>query len=307
MLKKMLCLSFTILCVAGAALAQGSDTPNPVLIWKSASPTTGSDGQSYIGITLGISNYAKYGSEMFAVAPQLPPCGSNKNASRSWLNVYDAGTGKQIYAYCAVNGSSMLRTFSFNLKRENVPQGIYVVLDDRASNKTYKSNCVGTLDGKPCQSAGGGTAVGKMDGGAIGPGNLDVNPSQFKVAKPDLRVVDFYLESNNNIVHARIKNACKAPVTASFPIVLIIYEGKTNDTKAIFSQTKRLQSLAGEFHADVAFDITAVAKGKDIRGKHLIVVEVDSGNYIEEGNEKNNKFGISSPNQANWPEPPCGQ
>src|SRR5262249_2153616 len=50
-------------------------------------------------------------------------------------------------------------TFSFNIRRDNLPQQVYVVIDDRASKKAYRSNCVQTRNGESCEKMLTGTAV----------------------------------------------------------------------------------------------------------------------------------------------------
>ncbi len=133
--------------------------PDPVLIWKAVEPVKGSDGNPYIGITLGIYNYAQFPAILFTRDSTLPPCGATVAAARAWLRVYNAQTNQEIYNYCGMNSPSELRTFSFNVKRENLPAQVYVVVDDRAAKKTYKSNCIKTANGKPCDQTLTGTEV----------------------------------------------------------------------------------------------------------------------------------------------------
>jgi hypothetical protein len=58
-----------------------------------------------------------------------------------------------------MNSPSELRTFSFNAKREDLPHQVYVVVDDRAAKKIYKSNCIKTANGEPCDQTLTGTPV----------------------------------------------------------------------------------------------------------------------------------------------------
>jgi hypothetical protein len=131
--------------------------PRPVLVWRGLDTNVkGSDGKSYVGVTLGVSNYASYPAVLFARAPELPPCGANASASRSWLRVYARQTQKEVYSYCALSGPSELRAFSFNVARADLPAEVYVVLEDRAAGRRYHSNCLKTASGKACDEPGGG-------------------------------------------------------------------------------------------------------------------------------------------------------
>ena len=64
--------------------------------------------------------------------------------------MHDAATGDYLGGFCAMTSSYEMRTFSINVDRKNVPKGVYAVLTDRKTERTYKSNCVSPMDGKPC-------------------------------------------------------------------------------------------------------------------------------------------------------------
>jgi hypothetical protein len=165
-MKKLFCVLALMSCAAFSAEAQrtardaggrpapaATRIPNPVLFWRSLDVNAkGSDGKPYVGINLGVSNYPQFPAALFAPAPELPACGANKSASRTWLRVFDAKTGKAIYSYCAMASPTDLRTFSFNVARAELPAEVYVALEDRAGKKTYWSNCLKTADGKPCDA-----------------------------------------------------------------------------------------------------------------------------------------------------------
>src|ERR1051325_4425980 len=56
--------------------------PNPAVVF------TGSEkyqvnGQNFVRYKLSVTNYAAYPNAMFAPAANLPPCGNNKNSSRT--------------------------------------------------------------------------------------------------------------------------------------------------------------------------------------------------------------------------------
>jgi hypothetical protein len=289
-MKKIFVLCLASFLIGQTILAQPEtsapvEIPDPVLVWRNVETVKGSDGNPYIGITLGISNYAQFPAILFAKDSTLPPCGSNTAASRAWLRVYDAQSNKEINNYCRMNTASELRTFSFNVKRENLPSRVYVVVDDRAAKKTYKSNCINPMNGEACASApiinGGNINIGK--------GIEKIRPHQFEVLQPDLVITNIWVSEDNNRVTVRVKNNCKGDVTASFPVNLYIHETADPKSKVLFGQARKITAkLTAGVTGYVEFDISQFSKGKDIFATNSYEILVDSGNYIEETNEKNN-------------------
>lgn len=94
--------------------------------------------------TFGIVNWKSFPDELFAAAPDLPACGANKTASRTWLTIYDFQTGAAFNSNCGFVKSENLKTFAFNIDGANLPDCVYVTLTDRESEKIYKSNPVKT-------------------------------------------------------------------------------------------------------------------------------------------------------------------
>ena len=117
--------------------------PNPVLyLVGTESYQTG--GKTFIRYRYMVDNYAAYPAEMFAAAPNLPPCGANTKSSRTWVNVYEQG-GKRLYGFCAFGKPADLNTIWFALEDGVVPPSwIYIELDDRGTNTKYKSNLAET-------------------------------------------------------------------------------------------------------------------------------------------------------------------
>jgi hypothetical protein len=285
------------------ALAQRTkEIPNPVLEWKSVNANAkGSDGKPYIEITVGITNYIQFTDVLFARAPELPPCGNNKNASRTWLLVYNAQSKQQIYSHCAIGKAADLRSLSFLVEREKLPAEIYILLEDRAGKKTYQSNCINAMNGKPCSTSAtfnaGNITVGKID---------KINPAQFKVLKPDLIVTNIWFSDDNNRLTFRLKNNCKGDVSASFPINLYVRENYDVKSKTLFSQAKSVNTkLPAGSSTDVEFDISQFSKGSNIFANYVFEILLDSGNYIDEMKETNNKVTFKGKTVNLFPELPC--
>lgn len=86
---------------------------------------------------------------MFAAAPDLPACGSNKNSSQTWLDIYNLANDKRIYGFCGITKGEEMKSLSFNVKREEIPECIYITLTDRRTKKVLKNNAIGfTNDNK---------------------------------------------------------------------------------------------------------------------------------------------------------------
>ena len=113
--------------------------PPPVLVFLGAEEYE-SGGKQWTRYHYAVDNAASYPDELFAAAPELPPCGSNKQASRTWVDLYDQ-TGKRLYGFCALGKSDGLGRLWFALERGVVPPSwIYAELTDRKTNSKLKSN-----------------------------------------------------------------------------------------------------------------------------------------------------------------------
>jgi len=118
-----------------------ADLPRPRLVFHGAEAFTwrGEEWRRYL---LGIANWAEYPEELFAIAPDLPPCDGNPNASRTWLEIF-SDDGTRLYGFCALTSPESLKKFWFALPRKMTPPScVYITLTDRRCGITYTSNCV---------------------------------------------------------------------------------------------------------------------------------------------------------------------
>lgn len=119
--------------------------PNPVLIFMGPEyyETGGKEWTRYRYL---VTNLDQYPNELFAAAPDLPPCGKNASSSRTWVDVYDQ-SGKRLYGFCALGNRNGLGTLWFALERDVIPPSwIYVEMNDRKTNTKYKSNLTETTE-----------------------------------------------------------------------------------------------------------------------------------------------------------------
>ncbi len=100
------------------------------------------NGMTLTRYSLSVTNRAAFPNEIFAPAPDLPPCGKNNNSSRTWVDIFD-GAGKRVYGFCALKSADELAKLWFALPEEQAPpSSVFIVLTDRSSNAEYKSNIV---------------------------------------------------------------------------------------------------------------------------------------------------------------------
>ena len=138
----------TALFVAAAAYA-GSATPaaaepNPVLYLTHLEYFT-QNGQNFVRYRYDVFNKDQYPAAMFAAAPALPPCGSNTNASRSWVDFYENRTNRRLQGFCALGTPANLHGIWFALPEGQVPPSyVYIKIVDRQTNTTYQSNLADT-------------------------------------------------------------------------------------------------------------------------------------------------------------------
>lgn len=118
--------------------------PNPILFITSQEYVTVS-GKQVVRYHYDVFNKDAYPAENFAAAPNLPPCGSNTNASRTWVDFYDQ-RGKKLNGFCALGKPSDLGKIWVAFEADAIPPSwIYIEMTDRQTNTKYKSNLAETI------------------------------------------------------------------------------------------------------------------------------------------------------------------
>ena len=149
-------MTFTLLRVAivlplfvVSFVPAGSQTtpplPNPVLYMTSFEPfKTG--GKSFIRYRYDVFNKDAYPADFFVASPNLPPCGKNTKAARTWVDIYDQ-SGKRLNGFCALSKPADLKDIWFAIEAGTVPPSwVYIELTDRLTNTKYKSNLADTVE-----------------------------------------------------------------------------------------------------------------------------------------------------------------
>lgn len=115
--------------------------PEPELVLDGSEVRSAGGGQ-FIQYDLSVANWTAYGSELFESRPDLPPCGLNANASRTWVEIFDA-FGRRLYGFCALRSGSELNGIWFAVPvASEQPTGAYIELWDRALDIRVRSNTV---------------------------------------------------------------------------------------------------------------------------------------------------------------------
>lgn len=134
-----------LLAFEHGSTARQPPLPNPVLLFTGQEPyETG--GKQWIRYKYTVVNRTDYPNDMFAAAPDLPPCGTNTKSARTWVDVYNS-SGKKLYGFCALGKSNDLDKLWFALEKDAVPPSwVYVEMNDRKTNTKYKSNLAETTE-----------------------------------------------------------------------------------------------------------------------------------------------------------------
>jgi hypothetical protein len=146
---RFLMLSCFVSILLGSAVvslgqvATPSRIPNPVVYFMGQEPYQAS-GKSYVRYMYAVFNSEAFPNTLFAAAPDLPPCGVNTRASRTWVDLYDQ-TGKRLNGFCALGSNRDLGKVWFALEEGKIPPSyIYIELNDRQTQTKYKSNLAET-------------------------------------------------------------------------------------------------------------------------------------------------------------------
>ena len=119
--------------------------PNPVL-YLTRIESHQSGGKNFFRYRYDVFNKDAYPADFFAPSPQLPPCGQNTKAARTWVDIYDQ-SGKRLQGFCALSKPADLASIWFALEEGTIPPSwIYIELTDRQTNTKYKSNLAETVE-----------------------------------------------------------------------------------------------------------------------------------------------------------------
>jgi len=145
-----LAAALAFLALAASAQAQSQTPPAPqlrpapVLVFL-APEFYEAGGKQMTRYRFQVENSSEYPNELFAPAPDLPPCGNNRKAARTWVELYDQ-QGRRLNGFCALGGNKDLGQIWFALETGVVPPSwVYVEMHDRRTNAKSKSALAETV------------------------------------------------------------------------------------------------------------------------------------------------------------------
>ena len=145
--NKAVLLAISLLLIGlttGSSSAAMSVLPNPVLVFSGLEYYQAS-GKQWTRYKFLVDNFDAYPNDLFAAAPELPPCGANSKSSRTWVDIYDQ-SGKRLNGFCALGNRDGLNQIWFALESDIVPPSwVYIEMTDRKTNTKYKSNLAETV------------------------------------------------------------------------------------------------------------------------------------------------------------------
>lgn len=94
----------------------------------------------FVHYTVPVTNWASYAAALFAPSPDLPPCGLNPLAARTWAFVY-AVDGRRLFTFCGLT-PILLQDIWVGFGVGEPPGSVFVELWDRLENRRVRSNTV---------------------------------------------------------------------------------------------------------------------------------------------------------------------
>lgn len=141
--QALLCGAALILVFAVQGSASAPVLPNPVLYFLGQEFLT-INGKQVTRYNFDVLNKDEYPADFFAASPNLPPCGKNAQAARTWVDIYDQ-SGKRLNGFCALGKPADLHGIWFALDTDVIPPSwVYIEMNDRKTNTKYKSNLADT-------------------------------------------------------------------------------------------------------------------------------------------------------------------
>ena len=131
-----------VFCCAAARGVMAQGLPTPQVVFGGAEDYE-ANGKQWTRYKLPLLNRSAYAKELFTPAPDLPPCGDNKNSARTWVDIYNRNGRHKIYGFCALKEPKDLGYLWFAVERGTPPpSSVYVVITDRRNRMRATSNVV---------------------------------------------------------------------------------------------------------------------------------------------------------------------
>ncbi len=174
---------------------------------------------------LEVSNYDKFPNELFSPAPDLPPCGANHNASRTWVDIYNGTNNQRIYGFCALSCAKDLTGIWFAIQKgQPIPGIVYIKMTDRRTGTIYQSNNLYITGEMPVLVLREKREETDFTRFMLEVSNYDKFPNELFSPAPDLPPcdanhnasrtwVDIYNGTNNQRIHGFCALSCAKDLT----------------------------------------------------------------------------------------------
>ncbi|MDX6303151.1 MAG: hypothetical protein QOI77_120 [Blastocatellia bacterium] len=148
-------------------------------------------GKQWTKYRLALLNRSNYANELFAPAPDLAPCGDNKNSARTWVDIYNRQSRQQIYRFCALQGAKDLGYLWFAIEKGTPPpESVYLTITDRRANTRATSNVLAIPTA--------GMSAGASPNAAPTPPDIS--------GRPDLIVKEILFDPSPSKIRVRVVN-----------------------------------------------------------------------------------------------------
>jgi hypothetical protein len=98
------------------------------------------DGNTGTRYKLAVTNRASYPQALWRPSANLPPCGKNENASRTWVEIFGSPGDKRLGGFCTLGSSEDLGQLWFAVPAGvKGPPCVYMVMTDRQTAQKYES------------------------------------------------------------------------------------------------------------------------------------------------------------------------
>lgn len=274
---------------------------------------------------LSVTNRASLPDFLWQPAANLPPCGKNQNASRTWVEVFGSPGDERLGGFCSLGSSEDLAQLWFAIPAgEKGPPCVYIVMTDRETGKKYVSNRVcsrlfslvtGTIKGGgqtkdiqkgkekwiEIQGWDNNQSPAKVKGGtgndmitSIGHGNSAQQPDsgaaaekRAALAQPDLSIRQFlFPPTNDKALRVRVVNTGQGP-SAACRLVLTVR--KINGVAVGRTTHVNVPALAAGAADWLLIDAKSILPNNVSLQSTTFRLNVDATEIVAEVNEANNE------------------
>ncbi len=275
---------------------------------------------------LRVTNRASLPDSLWHPSKNLPPCGENENASRTWVEIFGSPGDKRLAGFCGLRSSEDLGRLWYAIPAgEKGPPCVYIVMTDRQTGQKYQSNptcsrllslVTGTIKG------GGQTQKDKRDFymGWIELNSVAINESAVKiqggsgsdtivnasnparvrqpdsslpakksnkVAQPDLSLRQFlFPPTNDKALRVRVVNTGQGPSVACR---LVLTVRKINGAAVGRTTYVNVPALAAGAADWLHIDAKSILPNNVSLESTTFRLNIDATGIVAESNESNNE------------------